>query len=270
MQGPRVWTRIDHWAPSTKILVASVDLAESVGLPRGRSGSGSVAYLTIFDDHEKTAQTLVQLRRRLQDAGIDASPAGALGLSRDDEGIKLCGAGTGDLHPRLWHLRENPTIAVDLATEEDPRLLYLIPWIPDLGQEQAMGSFCEDVLFARLLSVAESVVGRAQPPERLVLYMDRLLSDATYGLSDKWRERATLRRIHEACQRFLLRALRPVAERLSVASQSGPPRIEMELRTRDDAEAAVATLLRQDPTAHPLLGPTPQQELPLEEDNVDG
>jgi hypothetical protein len=232
-----------------KILAASVDIAAGIGLQPGAKAPGAAVYLTVSPDHDPLATTLDDLRNRLDGIGVPSAQAGTLGLIRSGVGIHVEMA--GDLPLPIAQLAGRQPILA-LRPDEDPRPLYLIPWLPDQAQTAEMSDYCQQVFFARIRSTTVGLIGRAQAPTHLVLSMDRLLEDATFGLSLKWYERGIAQGIESACTAHLTKLLRsPMANALSVPP--GRRRIDLELRSQTEINAAISALLGADMTDVPRL-----------------
>jgi hypothetical protein len=119
-----------------------------------------------------------------------------------------------------------------------------------------MREHCRSVLFSRLSTEAASFLGRAEVPNRLVLPMEQMLSEATFGVSRTWRSKGDLAKVLLEAKRFLGNALGGMKERLTAAMPSGPERLELTLKSVEDQDAAIDALLM----ASPLGGPAPEPE----------
>jgi hypothetical protein len=241
-----------------KLLAVSGDLTSSLGLSTGSERPGFVTYLTRLEERDRLLDTLLELRRRLTDAGLPAGPAGALGLFRSDDG-DVCvqrSSRDGDWPEPAASALEPPARIIRLDPEEDPRPLYLLPWDPSVQQDREMRAFCRSVLFARVAAETVAVLGHETVPQRAILKVESLLSSATFGVSDRWRSKRDLARTIRDCTRFLTDALSPVGEQLGLVSAVDPHRIELTVRTQADLDDAIEALIR----ANPLEGPAPEPE----------
>ena len=87
-----------------------------------------------------------------------------------------------------------------------------------------------------------AAVGQARPPTTLTLSGGRLLSDATFGVFDKWRDRDK-RKFSDAVARIVDKVLKPVVE---VRPHSSDSR-EIDLPDFDIKEAVIERIERADP-----------------------
>ncbi len=245
---------------ATKLLAVAPDLTDALALPR-KPNEAHVEYLTTLDQREGLVDTLLQLRSDLQAAEVAGGEVSALGVSREPDGVYVERSPRGGWPAALQAAISGPTRVIAVEPDDDPRPLYLIPWDPGIPQDPEMREFCRAVLYSRLAAEATAVLGRAQVPNRVVLQMDRLVSEATFGVSDRWRSKGDLAKVLVECKRFVAAALGPVKERLSVALPSGPERVEFTLNSGSDQEAAIDALTKADPFGAPPAEPENQPTL---------
>jgi hypothetical protein len=244
-----------------KVLAVASDLRSSLALVGDVPRPGFVAYLTRLEDRDRLAETLRELTRRLVDAGLPASTSGVLGLGREDggRGFLFVEPSSGNWPEPAASVLQPRARVMLLADDEDPRPLYLVPWDPSVEQEPEMREFCRAVLFARVTSEAIAVLGHETVPQRVVLKLEPLLSAATFRVSDRWRSKADLNRTIRDCKRFLVAALAPIRDRLSLAQPGDPDRIELTVRAQTDLNDAIDALERVDPFRGPA--PEPKHQL---------
>lgn len=248
-----------------KLLATAPDLTESLGLSSGSVRPAHVAYLSQSEECHLFVETLAEVRAQLAAAGMAAGTAGTLGVARRQGGMYVERSDTEGWPAALAGALQEAVRVIELKPDEDPRPLYLIPWDPGVDQDPEMRNYCRSVLFARVLTEATAVVGRADVPQRISLAVDHLLSQATYGISERWRSRGDLAKVVGECKRFLGGALAPVRERLSVALPSSPDRVELTLHSQSDQDTAIDALEKANPEDQKSLEPDNQIPLPLPE-----
>ncbi|MDE0066156.1 MAG: hypothetical protein OXN44_04695 [Acidimicrobiaceae bacterium] len=171
-------------------LIASVsDLAPSLGETDVRPGH--VIYATGVDDANDMASTLSTLAAELDSEGVNPAPTGAIGLAIEDKGVVLSSPDTTDLPGPLGNALANRPTVLHRDGENDLQPLYFIPWIPGIkdSQDAELHSAGLRELTARVLTNLLAAVGQALPPTTVVLRGDTLLRDATFGISDRWRDK---------------------------------------------------------------------------------
>jgi len=175
-----------EWAPQARgILVAGGNAASRLGL----SGPirAEACYLVPAEDAPSTDKTLLDLANEVATQGLATCPTAPLGLSVRADGAYLglpaAPEGTGQMARSL--IPEQRVVAIE--SEEDPRPLYIIPWIPDAAQNVDLTAFREKVraeLLARL--------GKASVGAHLIVRFDDLLDAVSRGIYRYWRDRDSL------------------------------------------------------------------------------
>ncbi len=171
-----------------KLLAGATDLAPSLGEIDQRPGH--VLYATVATDAGAIASTLRVLAAALNAEGAAAAPTGAIGLAIEDEGVALSSPHPADLPPPLESSLSGSPIVLHRDGDNDLQPLYFVPWIPGIAESQNadLHSAGLQELTARILVYMQAAVGQALPPTALTLDGGRLLSDATFGVFDKWRD----------------------------------------------------------------------------------
>ena len=95
---------------------------------------------------------------------------------------------------------------------------------------------------ARILVYMQAAVGRALPPTALALDGDRLLSDATFGVFDKWRD-SDRQKFSDAVGKIVDRTLGSVVDvrRLSISCR------EIDIPDLDAKDEVIARIEQADP-----------------------
>jgi hypothetical protein len=197
------------------LLVAGGDLTGPLGLAPSTRPDGVVAYLLPEVAAPLLATTLSQIRHELAGASIPAAPAGALGLSRQSDGVYLHDQHpAGQLPSRLERLLSAPQRVHEVDVETDPRPLYVIPWDPGIDQQSLGARYGRKVLQERIRSAAIARLGRAPIPGTVDLNCDDLLAEGTRGFYAVWRDRGQVQGLRSEVRRFLRDSLAPSGSRL--------------------------------------------------------
>lgn len=150
-------------------------------------GEAEVSYALPADEATAMTQTLVTLRGEVTTASVPDCEVGTVGIRVVDDGA-LLGANdepvTAVRFPRAL-MPEKRVITVDPG--QDPRPLYVVPWIPGATDEADLRAFHE-----KLRSQVLSELGRAEIGSTSVLTYNDLLDAVTMGVFSAWRDRSTL------------------------------------------------------------------------------
>lgn len=175
-----------EWAPQARgIIVAGGNAAARLGL----SGhlTAEACYLVPAEDAGAVDRTLLELAGQVAAQGLPTCSTAPIGLSLRADGVYLGlpsnPQGTSQM-PRSC-VPEKRVVAVQ--SDEDPRPLYIIPWIPDAPEETDLTAFREKVrseLLARL--------GRGPVGSQLTFTFEELLDAVTRGVFRYWRDRDSL------------------------------------------------------------------------------
>ncbi len=182
----------------------------------------SLLYLTRHDSSHAQAEGLCSISQQLQARGYRTTAIGLLGLEAAPGAILLRHdypqATTPDrLRARLG---TEPIVVQDLEEGTDPRPLYFIPWMP--GANDSDDDYSQAAFGNRILAEATSVLAQQRPPCTVELDVDALLGRATFGLRDRWRNKAVLRQLRDRTRELLRGQIRQGAAQLNVRLLSSP------------------------------------------------
>ena len=225
-----------------KLIAAASDLAPSLAETGVRPGH--VVYATVASDVGRVGATLKTLAQELRTEGADPAPTGAIGFAIKDEGVVLSSPAPADLpKPLETSLASRPTV-LHRDGDNDLQPLYFIPWIPGIKESQDAELHSDGLreLTARVLVHMLAAVGQARPPATRILSGSSLLSAATFGVSDRWRD-TDRREFCKAVAGIVDRTLKSVVDvrRLSADSR------EIDLPDTDTKEAVIDRIERADP-----------------------
>jgi len=175
-----------EWAPQARgMIVAGGNAASRLGLSVG--AVAELCYLVPADDAQATDTTLATLAAEVSGQRFVACPTGSLGLSIKADGayLGLLSQPRGVAQMPQMLIPEQRVIAV--RANQDPRPLYIIPWIPDVVDDTALEAFKEK-LRAQLLSW----LGKASIGGQVTLQFEDLLYEVSRGIFRIWRDRDSL------------------------------------------------------------------------------
>ena len=192
-----------------KLILSAFDISASLAEPSEQRGH--IIYATEASDATEMASTLKELSSELTAEVVPTAPTAVLGFVEDDRGICLMSPIPSDLPGPAAGVLSVPAIVLHREDENDLQPLYFVPWIPgnDNSQDPHLRSDGLRELTARLLTYVLSEIGQAQPPTELVLNCTGLLSRATYGVFDRWRDKDR-KQFSNAVARILTRTLKPI------------------------------------------------------------
>lgn len=225
-----------------KLLAAATDLAPSLAEIGQRPGH--VLFATAAVDAGGIASTLKVLAKALNAEGVAAAPTGAIGLAIENEDVTLSSPHPADLPSPLESSLADRPIVLRRDGDNDLQPLYFVPWIPGIEESQnaELHSAGLQELTARILVYMQAAVGRALPPTALTLDSARLLSDATFGVFDKWRD-SDRQKFSDAVGKIVERTLGSVVDMRRITKSSR----EIDLPDLDTKDEVIARIEQADP-----------------------
>lgn len=194
-----------------KLIVSAFDLSSSLAEPLERRGH--VVYATKGTDSPELALVLKELGSELAEERAPTAPTAVLGFVEDDLGVHLMSPNPEDLPSKIAEIFSTPTIILHRDDQNDLQPLYFVPWMPGNEESQDPQLQAEGLreLTARLFIHTLAKVGQARPPTDLILDCTQLLSSATYGIFDHWRD-TDRNKFSGTVAKILKRTLRNVCE----------------------------------------------------------
>jgi hypothetical protein len=175
----------DWTSQARGLIVAGGSIASRLGVS-GKSTS-EMCYLVPNEDTQSTDATLVALHKEMLSKGLKGCPTGVIGISVKSDGayLGLSGRPQGTAQLPLTLIPEQKVLSV--AAEQDPKPLYVIPWIPDGQDSNDLEAFKEKIR-AKLLSwLGKAAIGCSE-----VLYFEELLDDVSRGVFQYWGDKSSL------------------------------------------------------------------------------
>lgn len=175
----------DRTPQARGMIVAGGNVASRLGVS-GNSAS-EMCYLVPADDTQATDATLTALHKEVSSQGFKSCPTGVLGISIKSDGtyLGLPNPLQGTALMPLALIPEQKVLSV--IAEQDPRPLYVIPWIPDGQDSNDLEAFKEKIR-ANLLSW----LGKATIDNSSVLSFEELLNDVSRGVFQYWGDKSSL------------------------------------------------------------------------------
>lgn len=191
-----------------KLMASAFDVASSLGESTERRGH--VVYGSVKPDGVQLSETLKSLAQQLSSRGVPAASTGVIGFSIEDDGIAISSPDPSNLPAPAETALSDAAIVIHKDGTNSLQPLYFIPWIPDIdtSQDPKLRSDGFRELTARILVHTLSEVAQANVPTTLTISGSRLLSRATFGIFDYWREQNRAD-FSEAAAKIVERALKP-------------------------------------------------------------
>ena len=231
-------------------ILAGSDIAQR-GLPAAAK-SAEVCYVVPGTDAKAMEDTLVSLQAELKRGSTPVCEVGAVGVTIQKDGVYLGvdhGIHSGGKVPTALSPAQR-ILAIDSG--DDPRPLYVIPWMPESGDEDL--SALREKLRAQVLSH----IGRS-PLGTMELRFDDLLNEVSRGVYSLWRDRESLQGQVNATVGSIVRAMTDGNEAVTVRAGE----VTISLRSEEERQA----LLEQIRTVN-VPSETPEgRQLPLEEES---
>ena len=179
-------------------------LADYFGLPAPADWRACLLYAVGGSQEAATQTTLEDLSARLQTAHIDPTLAGALGIYIRDDGIYLKPAPAASVP--VTALQTPPSAGVrvvELEDGEDPRVLYLLPWDPNIGPAD---EYERRALEERVRSALTSLIGSRLDAPIFDVSLDEVLQ-AAVEVWEMWRDRQAAAGFRNAVRAYVRRIL---------------------------------------------------------------
>ena len=174
------------WAPQARgMIVAGGSVASRLGV--SEKSASEICYLVPADDTQSTDKTLFALHEEVTGQGLKECPTGVIGISVKSDGAYL-GLPThikGKARMPMALIPEQRVVSVE--AEQDPRPLYVIPWIPDGQDSNDLDAFKEKIRTQLL-----SWLGKAAIGGNAVLAFEELLTDISRGVFQYWGDKSSL------------------------------------------------------------------------------
>ena len=182
----------DQTRQARGLILAGSDIMQR-GLPI-TAGSAEVCYIVPGGDIDAMEATLISLQAELQASNTQLCQVGAIGVTIRNDGVHLVANHKARGGGRLPREVAPAQRVLETEGDEDPRPLYVIPWIPDSGDED------HSALQEKLRSQLLSHIGRA-PIGNVRLRFDDLLDEVSRGVYGLWRDRPIIARTSQSYRR---------------------------------------------------------------------
>ena len=142
---------------------------------------------------------LLTISAEVVSQGMPACDTGAVGLSVRADGIYIGLAAEPQGRAEMPRALIPEVQITSIEAGQDPRPLYVIPWIPDAPDDGDLTAFREKIRAQTL-----AWLGRIPLAAEQVLGFDQLLDEVSRGIYTFWRDRDTLRgRVFPTVRRLL-------------------------------------------------------------------
>ncbi len=236
----------DQTRQARGLILAGSDIMQR-GLPiTGRSAE--VSYIVPQGDVDAMETTLISLKAQLKARNTQICRVGAISVTIRNDGVYLVADHKARGGGRLPRDIAPAQRVLETRADEDPRPLYIVPWIPDSEGEDL------DALREKLRSQLLSHIGRS-PLGNVSLRFDELLDEVSRGVYGLWRDRQSL-------QGQVNTTVGSIVNSLTEGSQAVFLRAA-ELALSLDSEEERRTLMEQIRTADVPPGMPKGHQLPL-------
>lgn len=174
------------WASQARgLIVAGGSIGSRLGV--GGDVGAETCYLVPEDGAQITDATLAGLHKEVSSTGLRRCPTGVIGMWIKSDGVYL------GLSNRLQGAAALPVALIperrvlSVSTEQDPRPLYVIPWIPDGQDTDDLEAFREKIRAALLSWLGKAAIGSSE-----AIYFEDLLDDVSRGVFRYWSDRSSL------------------------------------------------------------------------------
>jgi len=173
-------------AQARGLIVAGANLpARLPGLPG--TASGEVCYLVPWEDTAAMDATLMELASEVVGEGLAACPTGPLGLFVKEDGVYLGLSASPAGSARLSRVLIPEERVAAAEPGQDPRPLYVVPWIPDAPDGSDLTALRE-----KLRAHTLAWLGRAPLGGEATFAFADLLDEVSRGVFALWRDRRSL------------------------------------------------------------------------------
>jgi hypothetical protein len=175
-----------EWSPQARgLIVAGGNLSSRLGV--GGKPAGELCYLVPEEDVQSVDATLIELCNQVGGLSFITCPTGPFGLSIKEDGIYigLLNPPKGTAQMPLKFVPEQKVLEIEPG--QDPRPLYVIPWIPDVQDDTDLEFFKEKVRIYVLGQLGKAPIGG-----QVTLSFEELLDEVSRGVFRHWRDRDSL------------------------------------------------------------------------------
>jgi hypothetical protein len=163
-------------------------LEEALAEKGGAISSTHVMYLCKADERHDQVTGLNEVADELRKAKIAATKYGVVALSASGGAVRLKAAG-GTLPSEITSILQPKGVTLQkFDGDTDPRLLYIIPWVP--GSEPDNDDYNRKTFAARVLLAAAEIVDRARVGSDVDLEIDDIISVMLHGYEKQWTNEA--------------------------------------------------------------------------------
>jgi hypothetical protein len=188
-------------------------LKESLG---GVLVSGShLAYMCCHDSSQKQSLGLNALAAEMKKAGVEVVSKCVIRLSSSVKGVSIEPVCAGDALPRplarlVGKRRRRLLVLPTDRSGNDPRPLYLIPWMPNTEPDK-QDDYNIRVFKNRILAATVTKFGRSKVGDPVLVDVEETLRDITRGVYDLWRNKAARADMRGKVRELIITHLRKVS-----------------------------------------------------------
>ncbi len=166
------------------LLVAGARIRARLGVATGTAEACFVVPSPYAADMDTT---IGEMRRQVAASGQPTCEGGSVNVEIRADGVYI-GRDDQPAGAAMLPSELTPMVKVlDVSAGEDPRPLYVVPWIPDSAESADLSAFREKVR-AEVLSR----LGRPDTPTKFTIGFDEVLDSVSHGIYRHWRHKDSL------------------------------------------------------------------------------
>ncbi len=204
-----------HQARQAAALLSAVGpyLADYFGLPEPGRWSSYLLYAVGGGQEAAMRETLISLSARLRTARIEPVSSGTLGIYIKDDGVYLKPDQTASVP--VTDLQTSPPDGVqvmELGSDQDPRVLYLLPWDPSIGPAD---DYERRVLEERVRSALAELIGSRLDASSFEVSLAEILQ-MTVEVWDLWHDRQAVTGFRNAVRAYVKQILTQLRKKVNI------------------------------------------------------
>ena len=228
------------------VVLAPRELEQSLGDKKaGAISEVHLLYLARCDGAgDKEIAGIIAIRQDMLAKKIKVASAGLLAISATDTAIHLCVSKKGSLPSSLRTLLATTVKLHDIEPGVDPRMLYVIPWVPQAEDTNEKDEYHRIALAERVKIAATQIVDRERVPADVYIRTDDIIANLLGGVEKLWRNTKALRQIQQEVTTVLARQLAKIkSDGPAVLKMQGKAEWAISLKDAADKEAVVTALM---------------------------
>lgn len=218
----------------------------AIGLEVTATPTLHLLYISKHSSSENHVKNLCEISDEMNRKEMATVPVGGVGIMNKNNKICLCDAYDFGTVPALVKDIVGKEVKVqEFEQDENPILLFYIPWDPNVSQSDEMSMYCEQIFCERILSTFVTRIGRASVPVMIEVEYDDLLNEATFNLFERWKSKDIGRALRRSCKDLIINALRSAEGHFERTVLAQPRKgFSLKINTNGDKEAIIDSVTK--------------------------